>query len=66
MTNSDIVHSNLGGTKSVTARVTLHKYPHSMLGAMVMENIPLSTDKDGYYFIDRFGSIFQYILQFLR
>ena len=37
-----------------------------MLGAMFMENIPLSTDKDGCYFIDRCGSIFQYILQFLR
>lgn len=66
MTNSDIVHLNVGGTKYVTTRATLRKYPHSMLGAMFMENIPLSTDKDGCYFIDRCGSIFQYILQFLR
>ena len=66
MTNSDIVHLNVGGTKFVTTRATLRKYPNSMLGAMFMENIPLSTDKDGCYFIDRCGSIFQYILQFLR
>ena len=44
----------------------LRKYPKSMLGAMFMENIPLSTDEDGYYFIDRCGRIFEYILQFLR
>ena len=35
-------------------------------GALFMENVPLSTDKNGYYFIDRCGHIFQYILQFLR
>ena len=57
---------NVGGTKYITTKTTLRKYPHSMLGAMFMENIPLSTDKDGNYFIDRPGHIFQYILQFLR
>ena len=31
-----------------------------------MENILLSTDKDGNYFTDRTTSLFQYILQFLR
>ena len=33
---------------------------------MFRGNITLSTDGDGYYFIDRCGHIFQYILQFLR
>ena len=66
MSVSEIVHLNVGGTKYITTKSTLCKYPESMLGAMFMENVPLSTDKNGYYFIDRCGHIFQYILQFLR
>ena len=66
MTNSEIVRLNVGGTKYITANSTLQKYPQSMLGAMFRENFPLLTDEDGYYFIDRCGHIFQYILQFLR
>ena len=66
MSNSEIVRLNVGGTKYITAKSTLQKYPQSMLGAMFSENLPLSTDEDGYYFIDRCGHIFQYILQFLR
>ena len=66
MTNNEIVRLNVGGTKYITAKSTLQKYPQSMLGAMFRENFPLLTDEDGYYFIDRCGHIFQYILQFLR
>ena len=66
MSVSEIVHLNVGGTKYITTKSTLCKYLESMLGAMFMENVPLSTDKNGYYFIDRCGHIFQYILQFLR
>ena len=66
MSNSEVVRLNVGGTKYITAKSTLQKYPQSMLGAMFRENLPLSTDEDGYYFIDRCGHIFQYILQFLR
>lgn len=64
MTNSDIVHLNVGGTKYVTTRATLRKYPHSMLGAMFLENIPLSTDKVGCYFIDRCGRFFNTFYNF--
>ena len=66
MSNNEIVRLNVGGTKYITTKSTLRKYPQSMLGTMFMGNVPLSTDKDGYYFIDRCGHIFQYILQFLR
>ena len=66
MSNSEIVRLNVGGTKYITTKSTLRKYPLSMLGAMFREDLPLSTDEDGYYFIDRCGHIFQYILQFLR
>ena len=37
-----------------------------MLKAIFTDKMPLSTDENGYYFIDRCGHIFQYILQFLR
>ena len=66
MSTREIVHLNVGETKYVTSKSTLQKYPQSMLGAMFTENISLLTDKDGYYFTDRCGHIFQYILQFLR
>ena len=66
MSNLELVRLNVGGTKYITKKATLRKYPDSVLGAMFRENIPLSTDGDGYYFIDRCGHIFQYILQFLR
>ena len=66
MSNCELVRLNVGGTKYITEKATLRKYPDSVLGAMFRGNIPLSTDGDGYYFIDRCGHIFQYILQFLR
>ena len=49
-----------------TSQPTLRKYRQSMLGAMFREDLPLSADEEGYYFSDRCGHIFQYILQFLR
>ena len=66
MSNCELVRLNVGGTKYITEKTTLRKYPDSVLGAMFRGNITLSTDGDGYYFIDRCGHIFQYILQFLR
>ena len=66
MSNCELVRLNVGGTKYITEKATLRKYPDSVLGAMFRGNIPLSTDGDGYYFIHRCGHIFQYILQFLR
>ena len=53
----------------ITTKLTLQKYPQSILGAIFMEkkeNISLPRDEHGYYFIDRCGHIFQHILQFLR
>ena len=66
MSNKDIIHLNVGGTKYTTTKSTLRRFPKSMLGAMFTGNLPVTTDKDGYYFIDRCGYIFEYILQFLR
>ena len=66
MSNSEIVRLNVGGTKYLTTKSTLRKYPKSMLGSMFHGNVPLPADENGYYFIDRCGHIFEYILQFLR
>ena len=52
--------------KQNRSRQTLWKYSQSMLGAMFTENVSLSADEDGNYFIDRCGNIFQFNLQFLR
>jgi len=63
---SDIIYLNVGGVKYTTSRSTLTKYTDSMLGSMFSQNIPMKVDKDGCYFIDRNGKIFEHILQFLR
>jgi len=63
---SEIIYLNVGGVKYTTSRSTLTKYTDSMLGSMFSQNIPTKVDKDGFYFIDRNGKIFEHILQFLR
>ena len=45
MSNDEIVRLNVGGTKYLTAKSTLRKYPQSMLGAMFTENVSLSQTK---------------------
>jgi len=64
--SGDIIYLNVGGMKYCTSKNTLTKYPLSMLGAMFSQNISSSIDRDGCYFIDRNGKVFEYILQFLR
>ncbi len=63
---ADTVRLNVGGTSFMTTRDTLCKYPTSMLGAMFRGDIPTAVDETGAYFIDRDGSLFGYILNFLR
>ena len=62
MSNNEIVLLNVGGTKYLTVKSTLQKYPRSLLEAMFRENVSLSTDKDGNYFIDRCEHIFQFAI----
>jgi len=64
--SNDIIYLNVGGIKYSTTRSTLTKYPNSMIGAMFSKLNPAQIDKDGSYFIDRNGPMFEYILQFLR
>ncbi len=63
---ADTVRLNVGGTSFMTTKATLCKYPASMLAAMFRGDVPAVVDETGAYFIDRDGSLFGYILNFLR
>ncbi|XP_077070539.1 BTB/POZ domain-containing protein KCTD6 [Siphateles boraxobius] len=57
---------NVGGQLYTTSISTLQRYPDSMLGAMFRGDFPTTRDTQGNYFIDRDGTLFRYILNFLR
>ena len=65
---SSWIKLNVGGSRFVTTRQTLCKFPDSMLGEMFGrdEGFPLVTDQDGCVFIDRDDGPFRTILTFLR
>lgn len=62
------VKLNVGGNKFETTLTTLTRYPDSMLGTMFSgrEGINVKACDDGYVFIDRDGSYFGFVLNFLR
>ncbi|KAL8614307.1 hypothetical protein ACOMHN_007645 [Nucella lapillus] len=57
---------NVGGVLYTTTSFTLQKYPESMLGAMMSGKLSTTRDPQGNLFIDRDGTIFRHILNFLR
>ena len=59
---------DVGGIHFSTSRSTLTKYPESMLGVMFSGRHDIEAMKcsDGSFFIDRDGTHFRYILNFLR
>lgn len=61
-----VISLNVGGYKFVTTLSTLTKDSNSMLAAMFSGRHHLNTDSEGRYFIDRDGSYFEHILNFLR
>ena len=65
---SSWIKLNVGGSRFVTTRQTLCKFPDSMLGEMFGrdEDFPLVTDLDGCVFIDRDDGPFRTILTSLR
>ena len=65
-TMDEIVKLNIGGCIYTSSRFTLTRYPNSMIGAMFSQQKPLAKDKDGNYWIDGNGEMFQYVLDFLR
>jgi len=57
---------DVGGCKFTTTITTLTRFPDSMIGALFSGRHNLTTDESGYYFIDRDGTNFGHILNFLR
>jgi hypothetical protein len=60
------VKLNVGGHVFMTSTLTLTKDADSMLAAMFSGRHALRQDDDGAYFIDRDGTHFRYVLNFLR
>jgi hypothetical protein len=61
----EIVKLNVGGTKFLTTRTTLCSKGENFFTTLINGRIP-STKYEGYYFIDRDGNTFKYVLEFLR
>jgi hypothetical protein len=61
-----IIGLNVGGMLYATTLTTLTQDPQSMLARMFSGNIGLTQDANGNYFIDRDGTYFRYILNYLR
>ncbi|XP_062521824.1 uncharacterized protein LOC134196637 [Corticium candelabrum] len=60
------VKLNVGGHKFSTSLTTLRSQPDSMLAVMFSGRHQLATDEDGAYFIDRDGTHYRHILNYLR
>ncbi|XP_030853136.1 BTB/POZ domain-containing protein KCTD6-like [Strongylocentrotus purpuratus] len=63
---ADVVSLNVGGTIYTTSRATLTRFPDSRLGSMFSDRLPSIKDDKGNYLIDGDGSLFRYVLNFLR
>jgi hypothetical protein len=61
-----IVKLNVGGVRVITSLNTLCRFPDTMLGSMFSGRHTLPKGEDGYFFIDRDGTHFRHILNFLR
>lgn len=60
------VKLDIGGHQFTTSLLTLTKEADSMLAAMFSGRHALKTEADGSYFIDRDGTYFRHILNYLR
>lgn len=61
-----VITLNVGGRIFATRLSTLLKYPDSMLAVMFSGRHVIDKDSDGNYFIDRDGTHFNHVLNFLR
>ena len=60
------VRLNVGGQHFTTSLETLTKDPNSMLAAMFSGKFDMKPAEDGAFFIDRDGTHFRFILNYLR
>ena len=63
---SSTVELNVGGQYFTTSVQTLRKDPNSMLAAMFSGKFDTKPSEDGSFFIDRDGTHFRFILNYLR
>ena len=63
---SSPVHLNVGGQRFTTSLQTLRRESYSMLGTMFSGRHKLLQDADGSYFVDRDGTHFRHVLNYLR
>ena len=63
---SSTVKLNVGGHHFTTSLQTLTKDPNSMLAAMFSGKFEMKPSEDGTFFIDRDGTHFLFILNYLR
>ena len=63
---SSTVKLNVGGQHFTTSLQTLTKDPNSMLAAMFSGKFEMKANEDGAFFIDRDGTHFWFILNYLR
>ena len=63
---SSTVKLDVGGQHFTTTVQTLTKDPNSMLAAMFSGKFERKPSEDGSFFIDRDGTHFRFILNFLR
>ena len=63
---SSTVKLNVGGQHFATSVQTLTKDPNSMLASMFSGRFDMKPSEDGSFFIDRDGTHFRFILNFLR
>ncbi|KAJ1395611.1 BTB/POZ protein [Ochromonadaceae sp. CCMP2298] len=61
-----IVNLNVGGVRLTTSLTTLRRFPDTMIGCMFSGRHALPLGKDEHFFIDRDGTHFRHILNFLR
>ena len=61
-----IINLNVGGFVYTTTLNTITRDPNSMLGRMFSGRQEIAKDSKGNYFIDRDGSLFRHVLNFLR
>ena len=63
---NEIVSLNVGGKEYTTTIQTLCQDPNCMLSKMFSGRFAVKKDSKGNYFIDRDGTYFKYILNYLR
>ncbi|KAE8627162.1 hypothetical protein XENTR_v10006890 [Xenopus tropicalis] len=66
MSNQELVTLNVGGMKFSTLSATLRRFPDSRLARMLDNADREIRIINGHYFIDRDGSLFSYILDYVR